>query len=84
MTTISDPELTIEYFADTDTLVLTTEEPGGNGETVGKNLVAWTNAEGDVIGITLEHAAKLLRSYLFPEGQAEGADEENLGRPTLK
>ena len=62
------PELRIAYYPDTDTLVLAaTEHPGPYGESVGKNLVAFTNAEGDVEGVTLEHAAELLRPFLCPD-----------------
>ena len=67
MTTIGDPELTIEYFPDTDTLVLTTEGASSDGETVARNLVVFYNADGDAAGVTLEHAAVLLRPYLCPE-----------------
>ncbi len=70
MTTVSgtEPKLSVEYFPDTDTLVLTTNRPGAVGETVGRDgaayLVAFTDGEGDVVGVTLEHAAELLRPYL--------------------
>jgi uncharacterized protein YuzE len=63
-------DLKVHYFADTDTLVLTTDQPRAYGETVGKDLVAFTNDDGDVVGVTLEHAAELLRPYLFPEHPA--------------
>ena len=65
---LEEPELKIAYFPDTDTLVLNAE--GGSplyGETVGRNLVAFTDEAEDVVGVTLEHAAQLLRPYLCPE-----------------
>ena len=67
----SEPELLIEYFEDTDTLVL-----GGGihsifGETVAKNLVAMSDNDGWVTSVVLEHAAELLRPYLFPETRQE-------------
>ena len=62
-----DPELRIRYYQDTDTLVLTTDCPGPYGENVARNLAAMSNDEGEVTGIVLEHATKLLRPYLFPE-----------------
>ena len=34
---------------------------------VGRHLTADSNADGEIVGITLEHAAELLRPYLFPE-----------------
>ena len=58
------PELRVTYYPETDTLVFAADEhPGPYGEPVGKNLVAFTNAEGDVNGVTLEHAADMLRPY---------------------
>ncbi len=62
-----DPELRIRYYQATDTLALTTGCPGPYGENVASDLVAKSNAEGEVTGMVLEHAAKLLRPYLFPE-----------------
>ena len=59
-------ELSIRYHADTDTLVLRNGVPSGNGETVAKHLVAYLNDEDEVTGFVLEHAAELLRPYLFP------------------
>ena len=58
-------ELQVRYYKDTDTLVMATGQPGPNGETVGRNLVAFTNAEGEVVGVTLEHAAKTLLPNLL-------------------
>ena len=62
-----DPELRIRYYQDTDTLVLTTDCPGPYGENVARDLVAMSNKEGEITGIVLEHATKLLRPYLFPD-----------------
>ena len=59
-------ELSIRYHSDTDTLVLRNGVPAGNGETVARNLVAYLNDEDEVTGFVLEHAAELLRPYLFP------------------
>lgn len=62
-------ELSIRYHTDTDTLVIRNGIPAGNGETVAQNLVAYLNDEDEVTGFVLEHAAELLRPYLFPELQ---------------
>ena len=67
----SEPELIIRYYEDTDTLVLTTGLPGAYGETVAKGLVARSNEERDITSIVLEHAAELLRPYLFSEAKQE-------------
>ena len=64
-----DPPLYIKYTPETDTLVLSGVGPvlGSYGDTVARDLVAFTNEAGDeVVGIVLEHAAELLRPYLFP------------------
>ena len=64
-----DPPLYIKYTPETDTLVLSGIGPvlGAYGDTVARDLVAFTNEAGDeVVGIVLEHAAELLRPYLFP------------------
>lgn len=61
------PDLDIYYDAESDTLSLWNGTPAGYGEMVAKHLTAESNADGDVVGITLEHAAELLRPYMFPE-----------------
>ena len=61
------PDLEIYYDADSDTLSLWNGSPAGYGEMVARHLTAESNTDGDVVGITLEHAAELLRPYLFPE-----------------
>ena len=67
----SEPELLIEYFEDTDTLVLSGGMVGANGETVAKDLIAMSDNDGWVTSIVLEHAAELLRPYLIPESHQE-------------
>ena len=64
-----DPKLLIHYYSDTDTLVLRNELPAGYGQTVAEHVTASKNRDGDVTGVTIEHAAELLRPYLFPDGQ---------------
>lgn len=61
------PDLDIYYDVDSDTLSLWNGSAAGYGEMVARHLTVESNADGDVVGITLEHAAKLLRPYLFPE-----------------
>ena len=62
-----DPKLLIHYYSDTDTLVLRNELPAGHGQTVAEHVTASQNRDGDVTGVTIEHAAELLRPYLFPD-----------------
>lgn len=60
-------ELDIYYDPVSDTLSLWNGSPAGYGEMVAKHLTADSNANGEIVGMTLENAAKLLRPYLFPE-----------------
>ena len=72
------PDLDIYYDVESDTLPLWYGSPAGYGEMVAKHLTAESNADGEIVGITQEHAAELLRPYLFPESQngtAEGANK---------
>jgi uncharacterized protein YuzE len=59
------PALEIQYFPDTDTLVFRASglPSGPNGETVARNLYAFTDNDGYVNGVTLEHASEVLPSY---------------------
>ena len=63
-----DPKLMIHYYSETDTLVLRNEMPAGHGQTVAEHVTASQNRDGEVTGVTIEHAAELLRPYLFPDG----------------
>ena len=64
---IEDAPLYIEYNSEADALTLSGVGPvlGSYGDTVAGELVAFTNEAGDeVLGVVLEHAARLLRPYL--------------------
>lgn len=69
METAKDAKLLIRYYDDTDTLVLWNGVPAKEGRIVAENLTSESDANGDVSGIVLEHAARLLRPYLFPDAQ---------------
>ena len=62
-----DPKLHIRYYDDTDTLVLWNGTPAQEGRIVAEHLTSESDANGDVTGVVLEHAAQLLRPYLFPD-----------------
>ena len=64
-----DPKLVIRYCDDTDTLVLWNGVPAQEGRIVAEHLTSESDANGDVTGIVLEHAAQLLRPYLYPNGE---------------
>ena len=72
MTMPSIVSLEVSYFPDTDTLVLrpSGQAAGPYGETVARNLLAFTDHEGFVNGVTLEHAAEMLRPYFRLDPQA--------------
>ena len=68
----NDPKLQIIYDREADILTLHNGLPAGYGETVAEYLTAELNGPtvaegGEVVGMTLENAAELLRPYLFPE-----------------
>ena len=72
-----DPKLHIIYDRESDILTLHNGLPAGYGATVAEYLTAELNGaslaeDGEVVGMTLEHAAQLLRPYLFPELAANG------------
>ena len=83
----NDPKLHICYDRESDTLTLHNGLPAGYGATVAEYLTAELNGasiaeEGEVVGMTLEHAARLLRPYLFPESVSNGsAPAEGGGHP---
>ena len=58
-------KLSIYYDPETDTLSLWNGEPADEGADVAEYLIADLNAEGEVVGFTLEHASRLLESVLI-------------------
>ena len=67
-----DPKLKIYYDIESDTLSLWNGLKAGYGETVAEYLTAELNGPsvaegGEVVGITLEHAAELLLPILCKE-----------------
>ena len=57
-------KLSVYYDSETDTLSLWNGRPASEGADVVNNLTADFDAEGEVVGFTLEHAAELLGSVL--------------------
>ena len=53
-------KLTIDYDRETDTLSLWNGRPANEGRDVAESLVADLDADGSVVGFTLEHAGELL------------------------
>ena len=82
-----DPKLHIIYDRESDILTLHNGLPAGYGATVAEYLTAELNGasiaeDGEVVGMTLENAAELLRPYLFPESVSNGnAPAEGGGHP---
>jgi hypothetical protein len=67
-----DRKLQIYYDVESDTLSLRNGLPAGHGETIAQYFTLETNANRDPNGVVLEHAAALLRPYLFPETAPQG------------
>ncbi len=57
-------ELEIHYFPQTDILDIGNGKPATEGYDVADNLTAHVDHDGDVVFVTLEHAAKVLAPYL--------------------
>ena len=57
-------ELEIQYFPQTDTLYIGGAGTANDGYDIAENLIAHAKDDGEVIGITLEHAAEALAPYL--------------------
>ena len=66
---MKDPELVIQYFPDSDTLRLGTGTTPAEGETIAKWLMVEWSRDEEVTGVVLRNAAKVLRPYLFPDGE---------------
>ena len=58
-------KLKVFYDPETDTLSLWNGLPACEGGEVGEGLTADYDADGDLVGITLDGAAKLLTPYLL-------------------
>ena len=57
-------ELEIQYFPQTDTLYIGGAGTANDGYDIADNLIAHAKEDGEVVGITLEHAAEVLAPYL--------------------
>ena len=57
-------ELEIQYFPQTDTLYIGGVGTADEGYDIAENLIAHAKDDGEVVGITLEHAAEILVPYL--------------------
>jgi uncharacterized protein YuzE len=71
-------KLSIYYDSETDTLSLWNGQPADEGADVADNLTVDLNADGDVVGFTLEHASQLLGSV--PVGD-RSADDQTVATP---
>lgn len=57
-------QLEIQYFPQTDTLYIGNSTIANDGYDIAENLIAHAKDDGEVVGITLEHATEALASYL--------------------
>ena len=60
----SSTELEIRYFPQTDTLYIGSAQIANDGYDNAGSSIAHANEDGEVVGITLEHAAEVLAPYL--------------------
>ena len=68
-------KLNVYYDSETDTLSLWNGQPASEGADVSENLTADFDAEGEVVGFTLEHASEMLKAigaHPFPASGHEG------------
>ena len=57
-------EADVSYFPDSDTLSVWTGKPAAEAEEIADGVIVDLDADGNVVGFTIEHAAKLLRPML--------------------
>ena len=69
-------KLTVSYYEDTDTLSFWNGVPAKSADDVADNLFVDYNADGEAVGIALEHAAEILLPILQA---AMKASEESKG-----
>ena len=63
--TIKSLQLKVFYDSETDTLSLWNGRPASEGSEVGEGLTADLDGDGEVVGITLDGASKLLSPYIW-------------------
>ena len=76
-------KLSVYYDRDTDTLSLWNGQPASEGADVADNLTADFDAEGEVVGFTLEHAAELLGS-VFADSPLASVDATTVGAVDIR
>ena len=70
---IQSTKLKVFYDPETDTLSLWNGSPACEAGEVGEGLTADYDADGEVVGITLDGAAKLLTPYIWERAAPKGA-----------
>ena len=63
--TIESLTLKVHYDPETDTLSLWNGRPACEGSEVGEGLTADFDADGDVVGVTLDGASRLLTPHIW-------------------
>ena len=63
--TTESNRLKVFYDSETDTLSLWNGRPACEGSEVGEGLTADLDGDGEVVGITLDGASKLLTPYIW-------------------
>ena len=57
-------EARVSYFPDSDSLSVWTGKPAAEAEEIADGVIVDFDAEGNIVGFTIEHAEKLLRPML--------------------
>ena len=59
----------VSYFPGSDTLSLWTGKPAAEGEEIADGVIVDLDADGNVVGFTIEHATVLLHPLLEAKGR---------------
>ena len=79
------PQVVVRYTPETETLIIDTGKPWGDGEEIAKDLIAFYDQENNVVGFTIECAELLLKPFVdaVVDKQAK-ADGQGLHRADLE
>ena len=70
----------VSYFKDSDMLSLWTGKPAAEAEEIADGIIVDFDADGNVVGFTIEHAAVLLRPMLEANPKKPAASASSRSR----
>ena len=59
----------VNYFKESDMLSVWTGKPAAEGDEIADGIIVDLDADGNVVGFTIEHATVLLRPLLEAQGR---------------